>query len=81
VCSDRYTFTDTEGEEHTGCHRYYIKDGLWNYYDRDSNLLRTERYSRYFKYQECGIDSSFFVDSTGKETLIFYCWRKEAYGG
>jgi len=77
VCSDWYTFTDTEGQDHTGCHRYYIKDGVWHYYDRDSTLVRTERYSRYFKHEVCGIDSFFFVDTTGKEILINYNWRKD----
>jgi len=79
TCSDWYTFIDTEGEEHTGCHRYYIKDGVWHYYDRDSTLVRTERYSRKFEHQVCGIDSSFYVDPSGAETLIFYRWRKSTH--
>jgi len=79
ICSDWYTFVDTEGEEHTGCHRYYIKDGVWGYYDSDSTLLRTERYSRFFEYQVCGIDSFFVVDSAGKETLIHYNWRNDTH--
>ena len=79
TCSDRYTFIDTEGEEHTGCHHYYIKDGVWHYYDRDSTLVRTERYSRKFEYQVWGIDSSFYVDPSGAETLTFYRWRKSTH--
>ena len=81
ICSDWYTFTDTEGQEHTGCHRYYIKNGVWRYYNRDSILLRTERYTRFFEYQVCGIDSFFVLDSSGKETLTHYHWRKSSHRG
>lgn len=75
-CSD---WIPSDGVHHPFCFRGRIKDGVWHYYDRDSTLLRTERYTRYYRYQKCGIDSIFLVGPQGRETLLLFHWRKDTH--
>lgn len=55
-------------EKHQGI---YAKIGVWEFFDKDSNLLKTERYDRSFSHK-VWTDKTFLKDSTGNFVLTKY---------
>ena len=55
-------------EKHQGI---YAKIGVWQYFDKDSNLLKTERYDRSFSHN-CWTDKYYLQDTTGNFILTKY---------
>ena len=55
-------------EKHQGI---YAKIGVWQYFDKDSNLVKTERYDRSFNHKGW-TDKTYLKDSTSNFILVEY---------